>query len=234
MTDAELEDRVGTSSDSLIDDPRSNLRALRAGFTLTLGDVYGSDDDEIKTREDADDIRKWIGRITTSVRWGLFGIVVLLAVAIGFLGGRRWSTRMLWGASALFVSALIVVIGAGPLYDEVAAREIRDELTKDSLDWPQALLAEHDRIANDVVELFDRPLNGGGAERLLLLVAVSALWARQREPASLPVLESSADPDPLNDDADEDDGGNGDCGDSRADTDDGGGEGATGNAPWRR
>lgn len=240
VTDAELEDRLGTSFDSVIDDPRSNLRALRAGFNLSLDDVYGGDADGLKTREDADEIRKWIGRITTSVRWGLFGIVALLAVAIGFLGERRWPTRILWGASALFVSALIVVIGAGPLYDEVAAGEIRDELTEDSLDWPQALLAEQDRIADDVVELFDRALNGVVGEGLLLLVAsallvaVSALWARQREPK--PMVDSSADPEPLNVDTDEDgsENENGDGGGSGADTDDGGGGGATRDAPWRR
>ena len=81
----------------MIDDPRNNLRARRAGFTLTLDDVYGSDAEGIETREDADDIRRWIGRLATSIRWGLFGVVVLLAIVIGFLGGRRWPTRMLWG-----------------------------------------------------------------------------------------------------------------------------------------
>jgi hypothetical protein len=58
VTDVELEDRLGTSFDSVIDDPRNNLRTLRAGFTLTLDDVYGSDAEGIETREDADDIRR--------------------------------------------------------------------------------------------------------------------------------------------------------------------------------
>ena len=181
-----------------------------------------------------------LGRITTSVRRGLFGIVILLAVAIGLLGRRRWPTRLLLGASALFVSALIVMIGAGSLYEEVAAGEIRDELTKDSLDLPQALLAEQERIAEDVVDLFDRALNGVGRERLLVVVAsrmpvaVSALWARQREPK--PLLDSIVDRESHNVDANEH-GSENENGDGRgrgADAGDGGGGASTRDAPWRR
>jgi len=142
------------------------------------------------------------------------------------------------GASALFVSALGVVIGAGPLYDEVAAGEIRDELTKDSLDWPQALLAEQDRIAEDVVKLLDRVLNGVVGEGLLLLVAsgalivVSAVWARKKDPES-PVADSRVDAAPPDGDT------NGDevpVGASDSEHDDGAGEGsgASPGAPWRR
>ncbi|HJN91095.1 MAG TPA: hypothetical protein QGF05_00035, partial [Dehalococcoidia bacterium] len=90
LTEADFENRLGLSLDSVVDDPRNNLQALQAGWTLSLDDVYGTDRDGLETRADADEVRKWLGRVTTSVRWGLFGVVALLTIVIGFLGGRRW------------------------------------------------------------------------------------------------------------------------------------------------
>ncbi len=177
LTEADFENRLGLSLDSVVDDPRNNLQALQAGWTLSLDDVYGTDRDGLETRADADEVRKWLGRVTTSVRWGLFGVVALLTIVIGFLGGRRWSTRMLWGAGALSISSALVAIVAGPLYDGVAASEIKDAIRDDSDDWPATLVENRDRIIDDFEAILDSATSGFAGEALVLLLAAGALVA---------------------------------------------------------
>ena len=175
LNEADFEERIGVSLDSVVDDPRNNLEALQSGWTLTLEEIYGTDPAGLQTRADVDEVRKWVGRLTTSVRWGLFAVVAVLAIAIGLLGGRRWSTRILWGAGALFISAVLVAAVAGPLYDGVAADEIQDALRDDSDDWPATLIENRIRIIDDFEAILDSATSGFADEALLLLLASGAL-----------------------------------------------------------
>lgn len=191
LNEADFEERLGVSLDSVVDDPRNNLQALQSGWTLTLEGIYGTDLDGLQTRADVDEVRKWVGRLTTSVRWGLLAVVAVLAIVIGLLGGRRWSTRILWGAGALCISAVLVAAAAGPLYDGVAADEIQDALRDDSDDWPATLIENRIRIIDDFEAILDSATSGFADEALILLLAsgalviVSGAWAHR---------ESQADP----------------------------------------
>jgi sarcosine oxidase gamma subunit len=54
---------------------------------------------------------------------------LLLALAIAFLGGRRWWSRLAWGASALLFTSLVIWIAVSQAYSR-ARPQVHDELVK--------------------------------------------------------------------------------------------------------
>lgn len=79
--------------------------------------------------EDFDDGRKYLGWART-YRLLVYLPVVLVLVAVGFLGGRRWRTRLAWAAAFLAVSSAIILVASGPLYavfGESALEDAREE-----------------------------------------------------------------------------------------------------------
>ena len=50
----------------------------------------------------------------------------MLLVISGFLGGRGWSGRVIWGASFLLIATGLVVIAAGPVYGTVSSSQLGD------------------------------------------------------------------------------------------------------------
>ena len=54
---------------------------------------------------------------------------LLLAVEIAFLGGRRWWSRLAWGATALVITSLIIWIAVSQAYSRASPR-VHDELVK--------------------------------------------------------------------------------------------------------
>ena len=55
-----------------------------------------------KVRHTIHTVRTWL--------WALWLIPILLLVAIGFLCGRNWKSRLLWPLGVLFVTSLILVM----------------------------------------------------------------------------------------------------------------------------
>ena len=81
--------------------------------------------------------RNWL-TWTRENRWIFYVPLVLLLVIIGFLGGRGWWGRLMWASSFLLITAGIVVVAAGPVWETVTSgrfddqrAEAIDEITKD-------------------------------------------------------------------------------------------------------
>ena len=70
--------------------------------------------------------RNWL-TWTHDNRWIFYVPLVLLLVIIGFLGGRGWWGRLMWAASFLLVTAAIVVVAAGPVWDNVTSGRFDDQ-----------------------------------------------------------------------------------------------------------
>ena len=74
--------------------------------------------------ETADDllerVRDWFKK-SRQFRWVVYLPLILLLVVIGFLGGKGWTGRVIWGASFLLVFAGVIFVVAGPVYSSLAS-----------------------------------------------------------------------------------------------------------------
>lgn len=107
---------------------------IQDGWNWTEDDllelVY--DADSLSYREDPDDFDDMRGYIDRAQSWTLalpLLSLVLLGI-IGFTGGRKWITKFGWAAGALFISAAVVFVVSGPLYDSLAKDELEKERTE--------------------------------------------------------------------------------------------------------
>ncbi|MBI2853908.1 MAG: hypothetical protein HYX87_03180 [Chloroflexi bacterium] len=126
FTDADLRKQLGDSV-GMLDKARDYMAT---GLTFTDSDLrnYLAGQDGSKAIQQLDDIR---GQLGSARRWMVFAWILLglVLVGIGFLGGRRWSTRLMWAAAVLLVTATIVYIIVGPVYSSLAQPQIHQRLT---------------------------------------------------------------------------------------------------------
>ena len=66
-------------------------------------------------------------------------MVAVLVLLIGVLGGRRWPTRVMWGAGALLVVSAGWFALFGPVYEWFLEPRARDVLVHESEGWSDAL-----------------------------------------------------------------------------------------------
>lgn len=99
---------------------------LSSGFTFTEKDL--SNWAKGGGSADFDSVRLTIGAVR---RWLMFVWVIpaLLLVAIGLLGGRRWSSKLIWASAVLAAAALTVLIIFGPMFSAVVQPGINAALT---------------------------------------------------------------------------------------------------------
>ncbi len=70
--------------------------------------------------------RSWMSW-TRNNQWIFYLPLVLLLVVIGFLGGRDWWGRLIYGASFLLVTSAILVMAFGPVYGTVTSGQLDDQ-----------------------------------------------------------------------------------------------------------
>lgn len=70
--------------------------------------------------------RSWISW-TRNNQWIFYLPLVLLLIVIGFLGGRDWWGRLIYGASFLLVTSAILVMAFGPVYGTVTSGQLDDQ-----------------------------------------------------------------------------------------------------------
>jgi hypothetical protein len=70
--------------------------------------------------------RNWLNW-TRDNKWIFYLPLVMLLVIIGFLGGRGWWGRLMWAASFLLITAAIIVVAAGPVWDTVTSGRFDDQ-----------------------------------------------------------------------------------------------------------
>ena len=126
-TDAGLRDDLSVEDKDRLDQV---LEWTREGFTYTDADLRELATGEEETQEafeQFDQTREWLG-LARSLLFLLFLLPGVLLVMIGFLGGRRWTSRVAWAAVALGIVAGIVYAAFGPAYHGVAKPFADDRL----------------------------------------------------------------------------------------------------------
>ncbi len=184
-TDQDLrEDIRGTFDDSgegddateMLDDARD---FLSDGWTYGTEDfrediLQAGDEDALDNFDDGRDILD----LVSTFRLMIYLPVLLLLVAIGFLGGRRWSSRIAWAAGALLVTSAIVFLAFGPVWgsigesqlddaQEEAIEEIEDDLDSDFPATERLAIDKLFEISRSVVSGF---ASGIAGKSLVLLI----------------------------------------------------------------
>ncbi len=163
------------------------LDILRRDFVYTDVDFredMASDGDA----SEVDDVRRVAGWLRGAVRWGGTAIAAVLVVKIGALGGRRWPTRVMWGAGALLVVSAAWFAVFGPFYSGYAEPRLRDELLEATAGWSEHLAAARIEFVDKTVTVAGDFVGGMESRARLwlivstLAVAGATVWA-YRSPA---------------------------------------------------
>ena len=163
------------------------------GFIFTEGELRdwmtgvgdGNANEQLQT---FDNVRSWLG---TARDWkmAVWVIPILLLLAIGFLGGRRWNSKLLWAAAVLAIMAIIAYIVFGPLFSAMVQPRIGEALMPavGQAEGLPALLADKGvtMVQNAAVSFI-----GGIKNQALILLGVSLvlivlgcvwpIWFRRR------------------------------------------------------
>jgi hypothetical protein len=102
FNDAQLREALGL-------DMADSLDSARKFIVDDHGQITQEDMGNAKDRADFDNVRSTIHTVRTWL-WALWLIPILLLIAIGFLCGRNWKSRLLWPLGVLFVTSLILVM----------------------------------------------------------------------------------------------------------------------------
>ena len=170
-TDANLRASLAKEQTELLDDV---LEAVRNGYAFTDTDLRRAliTDGDTRSVDVLDEVREKLGQgfIVTEVDLkkelgadaqtfdrlrdrveqarGLIFLIylaaILLILGIGFLGGRRWHSRIAWMVAFPAIAYLIVIIISGPVYDGVsqsALEEARTEVANRVVGQVETLLA---------------------------------------------------------------------------------------------
>jgi hypothetical protein len=135
-------------------------------------------------------VRRWM--------WVAWLIPALLLVGIGALGARKWTNKLIWGASVLAFVSIIVIVLSGPVFSAVAKPEINSALVG-AFDQTSGL---EKLITDKVVSLSQNTINaavrGLEIQGIILLVvslaviAFAIIWNRYKAGAG-PVEQPPAD-----------------------------------------
>ncbi len=132
-TDADLrKDLMGEGGDtSNIETLDDVLEWAREGFTFTEADLREAvvEGEDVQSFDAFDRGRKILGQARDFSFLAYLVPLVFLA-AIGFLGGRKWLSRLAWAVVALLIAAGITYAVFGPVYHIVAEPLIDDELAQ--------------------------------------------------------------------------------------------------------
>ena len=181
----------------LVDDIRG---FLSDGYTFTDQDFRELIDREsVSTNGDSilgggsvseqfDQARDLFG-LARTLRWLLVLPLLILLVAIGFLGGRGWGGRSIWAGGALLLAAAIIFIAAGPVYNSLTdgpietarAEVLRDTLDRSS-DFPNTTALAINKGFDFGVQVADNFMGGVTGSVLMLsligilMIIVSVFW----------------------------------------------------------
>jgi hypothetical protein len=102
FNDAQLRESMGADMEETLDSAREFI-------VDDHGQITEQNIGKASDRAEFDDVRHNIHTVRAWL-WALWLIPILLLVAIGFLCGRNWKSRLLWPLGVLFVTSLILVM----------------------------------------------------------------------------------------------------------------------------
>jgi hypothetical protein len=200
FTDADLRDRIreqaGDDALGAFDDLRLWLsegftytdQDLRVSFAeansnidLNTGTVIGSADLDTfdRARRQVDNVRSRL--------FYLFGSPILLAIFIGFLGGRRWGSRLIWAAWPVVIAGGVIggafrVFSSGIGVIDAAVDE-RTTVLVDAIAPNAAIASKLVEVRDELIVSFTRPMSDQGliaAGVGVVLMALGTLLLRRR------------------------------------------------------
>ncbi|HEY82453.1 MAG TPA: hypothetical protein G4O01_04085 [Dehalococcoidia bacterium] len=154
-------------------------RWIATGLIFTDQDLrQGIGSEQLGTLEQA---RSTLGMVR---RWLMAAWVIpaLLLLAIGVLGSRRWSARLLWAAVVLAAMAVLAYLAFGPLFSAMAQPRIDEALMSavGQVSGFQALAAEKGvSLAQNAIDSFIGGLRGQALGLLIVsgvLIGVGVVW----------------------------------------------------------
>lgn len=170
----DLQTKIGDDAIRVLDDVRD---ALRDGWTYTEADYRQDliDADEAGTLEDIDEGRDVLSTVRT-LQWAPFLIGLLLLVIIGFLGGRRWSSRFAWALAVLTISSLIIFVAAGPVWSSQGSDRIEDARTEALEDLDDTALLAADKLYTIALDAADEFFSGLQSMALIFFIVGAVLF----------------------------------------------------------
>ena len=176
-------------------------RYLRDGITFDDSSVATQLGDDI---ERFDDVRGWVS-LGRSLLFLLVVLLTFIALIVGFLGGRRWGTRLVWAGVPVLISGALVggifSVASGPI------RTFSNDPIRD-IDVTPVLIDKLLEVRDDLVASFVDPIAAQGlvsAALGFIMIVVGSFWAsRQRAvlaaavaaPAASAAPAPSAEPAP--------------------------------------
>ena len=178
-TDADLRSDLMSSSGSDDVEALDDLRtALRDGWTFTDADLRRSlrESGGEEAVAELDRIRDQLSRAWL-VRVIIFLLAVALLLAIGFLGGRNWWSRLAWASVVLSISAAIATIAYTVILDVIVPGLVtswREEVLRDANPGPTMALVV-DKASATVQLVADSFLGGRVRSSSVALVIVGVI-----------------------------------------------------------
>lgn len=174
FTEKDLSKVIGTDTVALED-----FRQLIAdGLTFTDQDLKTliSDTGEADTGGQMATFEQVRSGLGTAKKWLYFIWIVpfLLLMAVGALGGRKWSSKLIWAATLLAIMAIIALITFGPVFSATAQPAIDRML---GMEFNQtditSLIAEKGIIlAHNAIETFISGLRNQSLVIIIVLVVL--------------------------------------------------------------
>ena len=178
-TDTDLRSDLMSSGGSGDVEALDDLRtALRDGWTFTDADLRRSlrESGGEEAVAELDRIRDQLSRAWL-VRVIIFLLAVALLLAIGFLGGRNWWSRLAWASVVLSISAAIATITYSVILDAVVPGLVtswREEVLRDANPGPTMALVV-DKASATVQLVADSFLGGRVRSSSVALVIVGVI-----------------------------------------------------------
>ena len=182
---------------------------LREGYTFDessfedlLGDVNAEDEVAAKAARDRVELfdrgRGWVD-LGRSLLFLLIVLLAFIALLIGFLGGRRWGTRLAWAGVPLLISGALIggifAVASGPLRT-FSDDPIRDAAAERGLDSPVVIEKLLD-VRDDLVSSFVDPIATQGlvsAALAFVMIVAGSFWASRQRVELAPAAAAPAVP----------------------------------------
>ncbi len=183
-TQDDLREDLTSNGDESDYDTLQDIRSFLAdGWTYTRAD-FSEDITEESGASTMDNIDLGRDILTTfrKYQWLIYVPMIIFLVVMGFLGGRGWSGRVKWGSTSLLVSAALIFVLLGPVYQVGTSiygfDDARDQALEE-IDSSDSEYIETSKLAAnkglDIAESISDGFANGIATSSLTLVVIAAI-----------------------------------------------------------
>ena len=186
-TDVDLRADIARSTfwdgEDVLDILDNTLDFLKDGWTYTEVD-FRKDLVRVTGESAVDEFERNRDRFETvsKFRWLIWIPMVILLIIIGFLGGRSWTGRVIWASIPLVISAAVMLILFGPVYDNLVSEPELDDLRVrvfNELHVDEEFQGTATLAADKIVEIADSAVGGfaSGVASYSLVILIIGLAA---------------------------------------------------------